>query len=120
MPNLCYWCGCLNHNDKDCSIWINSKGTLCDESKQFGPSLQALPFFSLRKHVAMVLGFYKNARISSTVAPEEMASEGGPLRHQMEMALDKEAITMIENVTPGDILISNMNTFSKTYPVVNS
>ena len=38
----------------------------------------------------VVLGFYENARTSSTVAPEEVASEGGLLRHQTEMALDRE------------------------------
>ena len=25
IPNLCYWCGCLTHNDRDCSLWIESE-----------------------------------------------------------------------------------------------
>lgn len=28
LPNICYWCGCLDHDDKDCDIWIESEGTL--------------------------------------------------------------------------------------------
>uniref|UniRef100_A0A7N2R6A8 Zinc knuckle CX2CX4HX4C domain-containing protein n=1 Tax=Quercus lobata TaxID=97700 RepID=A0A7N2R6A8_QUELO len=26
LPNICYWCGCLDHDDKDCDIWIESEG----------------------------------------------------------------------------------------------
>ena len=28
FPNLCYWCGHLTHDDKDCSLWLRSCGTL--------------------------------------------------------------------------------------------
>ena len=28
LPNICYWCGCLDHGDKECDLWIQSKGTL--------------------------------------------------------------------------------------------
>ena len=24
LPNICYWCGCLDHSDKDCEKWIES------------------------------------------------------------------------------------------------
>ena len=27
LPYICYWCGCLNHSDRDCEVWINSDGT---------------------------------------------------------------------------------------------
>lgn len=30
-PNLCYWCGCLTHTDKDCKLWIESEGTFRPE-----------------------------------------------------------------------------------------
>jgi len=26
LPNMCYWCGCLNHDDKECELWIQSRG----------------------------------------------------------------------------------------------
>ena len=35
LPNICYWCGCLDHDDKDCSLWIRSKGTLSPSQKQY-------------------------------------------------------------------------------------
>ena len=22
LPSICYWCGCLDHNDRDCDLWI--------------------------------------------------------------------------------------------------
>ena len=28
LPILCYWCGCLDHADKDYEAWIQSNGTL--------------------------------------------------------------------------------------------
>ena len=24
LPNICYWCGCLDHDDKDHALWIKS------------------------------------------------------------------------------------------------
>ncbi|XP_030948924.1 uncharacterized protein At4g02000-like [Quercus lobata] len=35
LPNICYWCGHLDHGDKDCKLWIESKGTLTPDHKQF-------------------------------------------------------------------------------------
>lgn len=31
LPNLCYWCGRLTHNDKDCEMWIDNEGSLQPE-----------------------------------------------------------------------------------------
>lgn len=28
LPNVCYWCGQLNHFDGDCEQWLESSGTL--------------------------------------------------------------------------------------------
>lgn len=41
MPIFCYWCGLMNHDEKDCKLWTNSKGTLNREEQQYGPWLQA-------------------------------------------------------------------------------
>ena len=32
LPNICYWYGCLMHNNKDCELWFDSEGTLSVES----------------------------------------------------------------------------------------
>ena len=45
LPNICYWCGRMNHSDHDCEIWLDSEGSLVETQKQFGPSLRAPPFF---------------------------------------------------------------------------
>ena len=37
LPIICYWCGRLDHDEKDCSLWIESKGSLKPQDKQFGP-----------------------------------------------------------------------------------
>ena len=28
LSNICYWCGCLYHANRDCDLWIESDGTL--------------------------------------------------------------------------------------------
>ena len=37
LPNICYWCGCLDHSDRDCGKWIDSDGTLDSSNKKYGP-----------------------------------------------------------------------------------
>ena len=32
LPNICYWCGCISHSDRDCNLWIDSEGSLQIES----------------------------------------------------------------------------------------
>ncbi|XP_075651925.1 uncharacterized protein At4g02000-like [Castanea sativa] len=28
LPNICYWCGRLTHSDRECQMWVKSRGTL--------------------------------------------------------------------------------------------
>ena len=49
LPNVCYWCGCLTHLDKDCEKWIESEGLLSKEDQHFGPWLRAAPFTASKK-----------------------------------------------------------------------
>ena len=44
LPNLCFWCGMLLHDEKDCEVWLKSKGTLDEEHKQFRHWIRASPF----------------------------------------------------------------------------
>ena len=41
MPIFCYWCGLLNHDEKDCKAWLDSNGTLNKDDQQYGPWLRA-------------------------------------------------------------------------------
>ena len=57
LPNFCFWCGRLSHGDRDCSLWLQSKGTLKEEDRQFEPSLRAAPYNPTNQRVIYVSGF---------------------------------------------------------------
>ena len=69
LPNLCYWCGRLDHDDKNCELWIKSKGTLKTEDQQFGSHLRAAPYTSAGKDVIFVPGYYENRFSRSSQSP---------------------------------------------------
>ena len=60
VPNICYWCGCFDHGDKDCDLWIQSKGTLQPTSQRFGSWIRANQSEPSKKNVFQVSGFYKD------------------------------------------------------------
>ncbi|XP_023907357.1 uncharacterized protein LOC112019055 [Quercus suber] len=41
LPIYCYWCGLLNHDEKDYKTWTDSGSTLNKEEQQYGPWLRA-------------------------------------------------------------------------------
>ena len=41
MPIFCDWCGLLNHNERDCKLWVHSRGTLKKEDQQYGVLMKA-------------------------------------------------------------------------------
>lgn len=41
LPIFCYWCGRVDHDERDCLQWTRSKETLRPEEKQYGPWLRA-------------------------------------------------------------------------------
>lgn len=59
LPNICYWCGCLNHFDKDCDLWIESEGTLTQDDQAYGPWIRASSSLSIRHSVVVVPGYYE-------------------------------------------------------------
>ena len=44
LPNICYWCGCLNHVDRYCDLWIESEGKLTKENQAYRAWIHATPF----------------------------------------------------------------------------
>ena len=62
LPNICYWCGCLDHSDKDCEKWIESDGTLASSEREYGPWIRATPTQSRQKPVVVVPWFYESRR----------------------------------------------------------
>ncbi|XP_030959369.1 uncharacterized protein LOC115981364 [Quercus lobata] len=71
LPNLCYWCGRLTHDDKDCDLWIESEGTLQAEQREFGSHLRAAPFSMSRKNIIAVPGYYSTRKTTNTEASTE-------------------------------------------------
>ena len=57
LPNLCYWCGQLTHDDNDCVIWLRSKGSLSSRDQQYGAWLRAGQFNPSKKMVVAVQGY---------------------------------------------------------------
>lgn len=66
LLNICYWCGLLSHNDKDCVLWLNSKGTLTADDQQFGSWIRAQQFNPVRRAVVEVQGFECNTTAGTT------------------------------------------------------
>ena len=62
LPNICYWCGRLTHDDRDCDLWIKNEGTLQVDQRAFVLHLRASPFVATRKNVIQVLGYYAKKR----------------------------------------------------------
>ena len=54
LPIFCYWCGKLDHDDRDRSLWIDSKESLEMEERKFGPWLRTDTKWLQRPHMAEV------------------------------------------------------------------
>ena len=54
---LIFVCGSVSHDDKDCSLWLHSKGILKSNEQQFGPWIRAPLFNSAKKSFVEVKGF---------------------------------------------------------------
>ena len=62
LPNICYWCGCLTHSDRNCEVWINNDGTLKAGDQEYDPWLRA-PFTpNPRRSMVVVPGFYETRK----------------------------------------------------------
>ena len=60
LPNLCYWCGCLDHANKDYEAWIHNNGTLKMKDRRYDSSIRALPFYSSKKNIVCVPGYFES------------------------------------------------------------
>ena len=60
LPNICYWCRRVGHGDRDCEVWLHSRGRLRREEQQYGEWLRADTFRPTRKTVAVIPGVARN------------------------------------------------------------
>ena len=107
LPNICYWCGCLTHGDKDCDLWIDSEGTLPVEARQYGAWLRAPLFSQTQKSTIVVPGFYKQWKETShTKATNGSFPTSKP---QNLSASPPPPVAPIQKVTPvsSPIIITN-------------
>lgn len=73
---MCYWCGCLNHFDKDCERWIQSNGTLQSKDQEYGPWLRAAPLLTHKNFMIIVLGYYEAKNKELEVEGRKQESSG--------------------------------------------
>ena len=57
LLNFCYWCGRVNHNERDCEVWLRGKGNLKKEDQQYGDWRRAEQVRPFRKFVVVVAGY---------------------------------------------------------------
>ena len=69
----------MNHNNKDCSLCIESKGTLSPNSQQFNSSLRVAPYMAGGKNVIYVPGFYEQWQPYVNLEPSEVVLNQAPV-----------------------------------------
>lgn len=76
LPNICYWCKCLNHSDIDCDLWIDSNGTLSLDDQEYGPWIRASSTPNSRKSFVVVPGYYaaRKKKVQSPKSPRKHPS----------------------------------------------
>ena len=57
LPNICFWCGMLSHDDKECELWLKSNGNLPLERQQYGHWIKASLFNPSKRQVIEVKGY---------------------------------------------------------------
>lgn len=124
MPNICYWCGQLDHGDKECILWIESTGTLSSDHRQFDQSLRATLYRSYNKPVVFVPSYHDGAkgfgdknrpdggeRPSDTV---EDNYQGRQFESILDMELDNDGEVEEDSINiPLSIPSSDMETLTK-------
>ena len=70
----------LSHDDKDCSLWLRSKGTLTVAEQQFGPWIRAPLYNPAKKSFVEVKGYeHVNSCATDGFASVMNASDAGVL-----------------------------------------
>ena len=70
LPIFCYLCGKVDHDEKECVVWLHSAGVINAEDKQYGPWLRATPERLQKSHV--VLGQHNGVSASPRQTEEKL------------------------------------------------
>ncbi|KAK9992681.1 hypothetical protein SO802_027666 [Lithocarpus litseifolius] len=76
LTNLCYRCGCLSHDERNCEIWSASEGNLDDESPQYGPWIKATPFVPSKSKMVTIPGI---SELRKNAIPPSNPKQGSKL-----------------------------------------
>ena len=96
LPNICYWCGKMDHSNCDYEIWLNSEGSLVETQKQFRSSFCAPPFFPSKRSVVAVPGFYSKKHNVPKMHATEARPEYGDESNDESRAM--EELTVVHNL----------------------
>ena len=77
LPNICYWCRKLIHGDRECPLWIRSRGTLKDGDQRYGAWLRATTPNPFKKTVIRVPGLNEEEGWNGFERHDENVTAGG-------------------------------------------
>ena len=94
LPNLCYWCGRLTHDNRDYELWIDSEGTLKLEQHEFEPQLRAPPFVAARKNAIMVPCYYAAKKKEGSGASTDHGSGRSSVSGKGKLSEQSQGVTV--------------------------
>ena len=80
LLNLCYWCGSLDHDDKDCEVWVQSEGNLDLSKKKYDSRIRAEPVYLSNKNVVHVPGYFEGRKKEQAQSSPMNSSRSSVLR----------------------------------------
>ena len=98
LPNICYWCVHLAHDDKDCMVWLQSKGLLAMEDQQYGAWIMTNQHNPSKKVTITMPGFEGScsssrvdirANVSGLMTVVADSTEEGAMAYQRQLVTQK-------------------------------
>ena len=105
LPNLCYWCGLMTHADKDCDLWVRSRGNLTEKDQQFGGWLRASASLRKKSTVIKMEGFEREKVRDERPHSDDTVSNTGD-----ELGLNRSDVAPIGPVQSEDKQEDGMDT----------
>ena len=117
LPNFCYWCGRVSHADKECEIWLASKGKLTQEQQEYGAWLHALPHNPGKISVTTVSGIGDGLGQSSPMNSASLGRQSQPAMMEVQNIGDNSMQT--EEINEDSPAVSKLVTPGPSAIIVN-
>ena len=95
LPNLCYWCGLSTHSDKDCDLWVWSRGSLTEQDHQFSGWLRAPTTLPRKCSVVKVRGHNKEDAREVTRPSVALANEDRDSNEEDDQGVSRSNVVPI-------------------------